>query len=536
MPRNIAQVFNFTHPVDSNQSNNRSYVERQNVRSQVRDSIFGSTFSVIAGYSGVGKTTLINQAINQLRAERNLYVVRVSGADLRGQDPLHVIYNAIPDFLRNNLPAVTDQALADLISTRGICIFLDSINAIFDDKDASEGVCKLGKSWTSHSGNPNSSKIILEAYGSPNIVEQWFQEMHDTRHVPRFPKQIIEVPGWSQSEIVELIETGAKLLEVNFEPLLVQEIQVASCGLPVTATLLSNIAVTNANNSQQQIPQDIGVLDVYLDDLQNVLHATRHIQNVVRYRTIINRINDTALLLLYKVGSELGVYSKEDLKIWLSSLDIPNAELALAEAHSELIENELVFFDEDYSKYHIEELSYGTIAYTRLLFRSKLATGQHIRAILEKISSNRYQKGISEVSLPITIFLNYTRTNQAQVETIYDFLESRGYTPWMDSKDIHGGQDWDRAIKQAIHNATFFIACLSTSSANRRGVLQQEIKEALDRWDGMLLDDIYLIPLKLEHCDIPSRLQHLQAINWFESDGKDRLVKAIQKGLEIRKL
>jgi hypothetical protein len=46
--------------------------------------------------------------------------------------------------------------------------------------------------------------------------------------------------------------------------------------------------------------------------------------------------------------------------------------------------------------------------------------------------------------------------------------------------------------------------------------------------------DIYLIPARLEDCEVPERLGDFQWVDLFEEDGWTRLVKAIQEGLKRR--
>src|SRR5215217_7356661 len=96
-----------------------------------------------------------------------------------------------------------------------------------------------------------------------------------------------------------------------------------------------------------------------------------------------------------------------------------------------------------------------------------------------------------------SIFLSYARDDQDAVKDIYKRLQTEGYSPWMDQFDILPGEDWERTIQRAIKKADFFLIFLSNHSVNRRGVLQQEIRLALESWNKMLSEDIYLIPVRL---------------------------------------
>ena len=78
------------------------------------------------------------------------------------------------------------------------------------------------------------------------------------------------------------------------------------------------------------------------------------------------------------------------------------------------------------------------------------------------------------------IFLSYAREDQATVERLYSQLLEAGFKPWMDTKDILAGKRWQESIEKAIRQSDFFLACLTKNSVNKRGLVQKEIKIALD--------------------------------------------------------
>jgi hypothetical protein len=133
------------------------------------------------------------------------------------------------------------------------------------------------------------------------------------------------------------------------------------------------------------------------------------------------------------------------------------------------------------------------------------------------------------------VFLGYAREDEEKVEQLYQKLADAGFKPWMAKKDILPGEEWELAIQKAIQRSDFFLACLSANSVNKRGYLQKEIKDALDIWQKMLEDDIYLIPVRLEDCKVPESLRKFHWVDLFEEDGWTRLVEAIQVGIERRK-
>lgn len=130
------------------------------------------------------------------------------------------------------------------------------------------------------------------------------------------------------------------------------------------------------------------------------------------------------------------------------------------------------------------------------------------------------------------IFMCYAREDHKRVEKLYQKLADAGFRPWMDKKDILPGENWKSVIKKSIQESAFFLACLSTNAVNKRGSIQQEIKNALEVWRQKLDDDIYLIPVRLEDCEVPASLADFQWVNLFENEGFDRLLETLRTGLK----
>jgi hypothetical protein len=133
------------------------------------------------------------------------------------------------------------------------------------------------------------------------------------------------------------------------------------------------------------------------------------------------------------------------------------------------------------------------------------------------------------------IFLSYAREDHQPVLKLYKFLSSKGFTPWMDVENLLPGEKWKLRIEKEINQSDFFVACLSNNSVNRRGYLQKELNMALDVLQGMLDEDIYFIPARLEDCEMPRKIEDIHRVDLFEPDGYRRFVEAINVQLERRR-
>jgi hypothetical protein len=140
----------------------------------------------------------------------------------------------------------------------------------------------------------------------------------------------------------------------------------------------------------------------------------------------------------------------------------------------------------------------------------------------------------SSAGAPVQVFLSYSSEDRTRVEEIYQRLSSAGFKPWMDKRDIVGGEEWETAIENGIRNSQVFIACLSRNSINKRGIIQKEIKRALEIYEELLPGDIFPLPLLLEDCDIPRRLAKFHALSFDQPDGWNLLLAAIQTAMVRR--
>jgi hypothetical protein len=119
------------------------------------------------------------------------------------------------------------------------------------------------------------------------------------------------------------------------------------------------------------------------------------------------------------------------------------------------------------------------------------------------------------------VFLAYVREDRQAAGRLYDDLAGAGFSPWMDARKLLPGQNWPRAIESAIETSDFFVACFSTNSATKRGGFQAEIRYALDCAQRVPLEEIFIVPLRLDACRVPRAIQReLQYIDLFPDWGK----------------
>jgi TIR domain len=133
-----------------------------------------------------------------------------------------------------------------------------------------------------------------------------------------------------------------------------------------------------------------------------------------------------------------------------------------------------------------------------------------------------------EDSHQVMVFLCHASSDKPTVRTLRSRLLGDGIQPWLDEEDILPGQKWEVAIQKAIRSSDIILVCLSKTSINKVGYLQREISEVLQVADEQPEDSIFVIPARLEPCDVPERFRRWQWVDLFEELGYDRLMRTLR--------
>ncbi|MGH8655698.1 MAG: TIR domain-containing protein [Gammaproteobacteria bacterium] len=103
------------------------------------------------------------------------------------------------------------------------------------------------------------------------------------------------------------------------------------------------------------------------------------------------------------------------------------------------------------------------------------------------------------------LFISYARADRMWVDRFAGGLERNGYSYWMDTSDIQGGDDWLGAISAAIEGATVFITIVS-AAANRSAWVRLEFLRAKNRGKR-------IIPLLADGAGLPWYMADKQALD-----------------------
>jgi hypothetical protein len=129
------------------------------------------------------------------------------------------------------------------------------------------------------------------------------------------------------------------------------------------------------------------------------------------------------------------------------------------------------------------------------------------------------------------IFISYASENLAFAEKLYLQLRSiPNVEPWFDKESLLPGEIWNMAIKKAIRESDYFIILLSKNSTTKKGFVQKELREAFDILDEFLESNIFLLPIRIEDCEIHfEKLKAIQYTDFFPtwSNGIKKVLRVI---------
>jgi len=116
-------------------------------------------------------------------------------------------------------------------------------------------------------------------------------------------------------------------------------------------------------------------------------------------------------------------------------------------------------------------------------------------------------------------FISYSRINKEFASKLSKGLRLAGYSIWFDLFDIPTGSRWDDEVEKALRKCSIFMIILTPASIASENV-KDEIGYAIDHGKRIL-------PILLEHCDVPLRLRRFQYV--------DFTTKSFEEGFESAK-
>lgn len=127
------------------------------------------------------------------------------------------------------------------------------------------------------------------------------------------------------------------------------------------------------------------------------------------------------------------------------------------------------------------------------------------------------------------IFLIHAHSDRDTVRKLYQRMVNDGVNAWLDVERLQPGQDWKNEIRNAIIKCDAVIVCLSNGFDKQQGYRHEELKLALEKANFLPADEIFIIPVRLEKCDMPESLRHLHRVDLFKPGGYKKLIQTLRE-------
>lgn len=218
-----------------------------------------------------------------------------------------------------------------------------------------------------------------------------------------------------------------------------------------------------------------------------------------------------------------------DLKQWY--LDILPHILTLSGG------NNLSFALEEFKSQYTNELKYSGFffqqnANTFHSFKNNLNEfAKELKKRYEEITFNAGGTTPDELKKAPRVFICHANEDREQAANIYKKMRLAGLKPWLDKENLRVGEHWDEVIKKAIKKEIdYFLVLQSNQLVNKiEGYVNKEIYEARERQKEFRSGIRFIIPVKIEDCDLLEELEELQAFDLTDEKKVDDLIRIIKR-------
>ena len=131
------------------------------------------------------------------------------------------------------------------------------------------------------------------------------------------------------------------------------------------------------------------------------------------------------------------------------------------------------------------------------------------------------------------IFIIYSHKDKDHAILLTQQLRDMGYNPWLDEEKILPGQNWSKAINQAIENSSVALFLASKNTLDKESGVFNEIRVAREVLRAQKETHSPIIPVFLEKTDLPKELADIHAVKLYDTEkGMEQLNKGLKYLLE----
>lgn len=167
--------------------------------------------------------------------------------------------------------------------------------------------------------------------------------------------------------------------------------------------------------------------------------------------------------------------------------------------------------------------SFSSLAFLAVVGLSAIVASMSI-FLTRKIGRQREQRK--------RVFFIYSRKDAGAVKELAKQLRDRGFNPWLETEEILPGQDWNRAVMNALEESAVALFVASKNTESEDGYYVKEIKAALNVLKSRSEGDSAIIPIRLEEATLPHELTGIQWVDLFSEQGFQQLSRGLERVLK----
>jgi len=119
----------------------------------------------------------------------------------------------------------------------------------------------------------------------------------------------------------------------------------------------------------------------------------------------------------------------------------------------------------------------------------------------------------------LRVFISHGLVDTPIVRVLYRRLLAEDWIdPWIEEENLLPGQDRELLISETLKSTDVVLLCFSKESLDRGDRLQRDINSIVSLGNEKPDSSIFIVPIRLDECEIPQSLRSRQYVNFFPSE------------------
>ena len=135
-----------------------------------------------------------------------------------------------------------------------------------------------------------------------------------------------------------------------------------------------------------------------------------------------------------------------------------------------------------------------------------------------------------------SVFISYSRTDEAAGKKLHDALAAAGIDAWFDQRRLEGGDDFDVQIKRNIRACSYFIPLISASTQSRHeGYFRLEWDLAVER-SRLIAESVpFILPVAIDPVSEADALvpERFRSVHWTRLPGGEPTPEFVERMVRL---